>query len=72
MSSFKRLGRGICMEFYSNYQRQLRFAVLIILIVILQGCGNEKSVLNKDAKALEKEEESYEEMTEKNGNLVMN
>lgn len=53
------------MEFFARYQRQLGYAVLIFLIVTLQGCGNEKSVLNKGMKALEKEEESYEEVTEK-------
>lgn len=54
-----------CMEFFARYQRQLGYVVLIFLIVTLQGCGNEKSVLNKGVKALEKEEESYEEVTEK-------
>lgn len=46
------------MEFFARYQRQLGYAVLIFLIVTLQGCGNEKSVLNKGVKALKKEEET--------------
>lgn len=41
------------MEFLARYQRQLGYAILIFLIVVLQGCGNEKSVLNMGVNALE-------------------